>query len=103
MGNYALKQRIFFRLKLFIYNMNRVRYITRGSDRLGKQIQLAVAHIREFRRLHFLRSAYHMYVSRGSHEDSWTVCHRPPALLGTFSRLCPACLLLLLPRLRFPS
>jgi hypothetical protein len=59
MGNYSLKARCFARIKLFIYNAERVHRIVGNFDRKGRLQKLGGFHLREYSRKSRLRKYYH--------------------------------------------
>ena len=61
-GNYALKARCFARIKLFIYNTERVHRIVGSFDRKGRLEKLGGFHLREYSRKSRLRKYYHRYI-----------------------------------------
>ena len=61
-GNYSLKARSFARIKLFIYNAERVNRVVGTFDRKGRLQKLGGYHLREYRRKSWLKKYYHRCV-----------------------------------------
>jgi hypothetical protein len=71
MGNYAMKARVFHRIKLFVYQES---YIIRVAGRFNKHAKtekLAFSHMREFIRLAWQRQLYHKWWNYCVQEHNW--------------------------------
>lgn len=59
MGNYAIKARIFARIKLHNQNVKRIERVVGSLHPRVRYFKLAGTHLREYYRLHSLRTFYH--------------------------------------------
>jgi hypothetical protein len=58
-GNYALKARCFVRIKLFIFNAERIHRVAGSFDRRGRLQKLGGYHLRQYSRLSRMRKLFH--------------------------------------------
>lgn len=71
MGNYAMKARVFHRIKLYVYQEG---YIIRTVGRFNKHAKsekLAFSHLREYVRLSWQRLLYHKWWNKCVQEHNW--------------------------------